>query len=170
MDYAVVIISAADGVEGHTETVWQLLKKHKVPTFFFLNKIDREGTIVADVIKEIRENLTEDVYDFTDSFAEGVMVEELIEFIAERDEDLFEHYMEKGYDKDLWLKKAKDMIQHHQLFACSAGSALHDKGVVEFLDLLDQLTETGYCNDSDFAARVYKIRHDENGNRITYLK
>ncbi|MBO1913801.1 hypothetical protein J4G37_54425, partial [Microvirga sp. 3-52] len=63
-----------------------------------------------------------------------------------------------------------DMIQHHQLFACSAGSALHDKGVVEFLDLLDQLTETGYCNDSDFAARVYKIRHDENGNRITYLK
>ncbi|QUW23958.1 TetM/TetW/TetO/TetS family tetracycline resistance ribosomal protection protein [Sporosarcina sp. Marseille-Q4063] len=170
MDYSVVIISAADGVEGHTETVWQLLKKHQVPTFFFLNKTDREGTNVADVIKEIRENLTEDVYDFTNSFTQSVMEEDLIEFIAERDEDLFEHYMEKGYEKDLWLEKAREMIQHHQIFACSAGSALHDKGVAEFLDLLDQLTKTSYCNDSDFAARVYKIRHDENGNRITYLK
>ena len=150
MDYAVVIISAADGIEGHTETVWQLLRKHQVPTFFFLNKIDREGTNVADVIKEIRENLTEDVFDFTTSFTKGVMEEDLIEFIAERDESLFEHYMEKGYDKDLWLEKAKEMIQHHQLFACSAGSALHDKGVAEFLDLLDQLTETSYSRRQRF--------------------
>ncbi len=88
MDYAIVIISAADGVEGHTETVWQLLEKHQVPTFFFLNKIDREGTNVADVIKEIRENLTEDIFDFTTSFTNGVMEEDLIEFIAERDEEL----------------------------------------------------------------------------------
>ena len=103
MDYAIIIISAIDGVEGHTETVWQLLRKHQVPTFFFINKIDREGTDIESVIHEIRTNLSEDVCDFTTSFNEGIMQEELIEFIAERDEALLETYMESGYDKDLWL-------------------------------------------------------------------
>ena len=108
MDYAIIIISASDGVEGHTETVWQLLRKYQVPTFFFINKTDREGTDIASVIHEIRTNLSEDVCDLTSSFNEGIMQGELIEFIAERDEALLETYMESGYDKDLWLATVKE--------------------------------------------------------------
>ena len=170
MDYAVIIISAADGVEGHTETVWQLLRKHQVPTFFFINKTDREGTNVASIMDEIRANLSEDVYDFTTSFNDRIMQEELIEFIAERDESLFEHYMEFGYDQELWLKTFKKLIQENKIFACSSGSALKDVGVTQFFKKLDQLTETFYSDQGDFAAQVYKIRHDESGNRVTFLK
>ena len=170
MDYAIILISAADGVEGHTETVWQLLRKHQIPTFFFINKIDREGTNVENVVDEIHANLSEDVYDFTTSFKDGVMQEDLIEFIAERDESLLDHYLESGYDKERWLQTLKTMIQENKFFVCASGSALKDIGVIDFFEKLDALTETAYADDSDFAARVYKIRHDESGNRVTFLK
>ena len=98
MDAAIVIISAADGVEGHTETVWQLLKKHQVPTFFFLNKTDREGVNVQGVVDEIRASLSQNIFDLSE-LENGVMTEHLIEFIAERDEALLEHYMDAGYDE-----------------------------------------------------------------------
>jgi ribosomal protection tetracycline resistance protein len=170
MDYAIIIISASDGVEGHTETVWQLLRKHQVPTFFFINKIDREGTNVKSVIDEIRTNLSEDVCDLTTSFNEGLMREELIEFIAERDEVLLETYMESGYDKHLWLETLQTMIKENKVFAISSGSALKDIGVIAFFEKLDLLTSTSYNDEKDFAAQVYKIRHDDSGSRVTYLK
>jgi ribosomal protection tetracycline resistance protein len=170
MDYAVIIISAIDGVEGHTETVWQLLRKHKVPTFFFINKTDREGTNTTSVLNDIFVNLSKDVIDITTSFNDGDMCEDLIEFIAERDEVLLETYMDSGYDKELWINKLKSMIRQNEIFACSSGSALKDIGVIEFFEKLDLLTETAYDDFGDFAAQVYKIRHDESGNRVTFLK
>ncbi|WP_186671958.1 translation factor GTPase family protein [Sporosarcina sp. BP05] len=170
MDYAIIIISASDGVEGHTETVWQLLRKHQMPTFFFINKTDREGTDIESVLHEIRTNLSEDICDLTSSFNEGIMHEELIEFIAERDEELLETYMESGYDKDLWLATLKEMISDNKVFALSSGSALKDIGVMAFFEKLDVLTATSYEDDSDFSAQVYKIRHDDSGNRVTFLK
>ncbi|MBE1556544.1 GTP-binding protein [Sporosarcina limicola] len=170
MDYAIVIISAVDGVEGHTETVWQLLQKHQVPTFFFINKTDREATNVDNILSDIRANLSEDVCNLTTAFNEGVMHEELIEFIAERDETLLEHYMESGYNEELWLQTFKTLIRDNKIYPCACGSALKDVGVIEFFEKLDQLTETTYVDEGDFAARVYKIRHDDNGNRVTFLK
>ena len=170
MDYAIIIISASDGVEGHTETVWQLLRKHKVPTFFFINKMDREGTDIENIIHEIRTNLSEDICDLTATFHEGIMQEELIEFIAERDEALLETYMESGYDKDLWLTTFEKMIRDNKIFALSSGSALKDVGVMTFFEKLDVLTTTSYGTDGNFAAQVYKIRHDDSGNRVTFLK
>ncbi|WP_060203648.1 GTP-binding protein [Sporosarcina koreensis] len=169
MDAAIVIISAADGVEGHTETVWQLLKKHRVPTFFFLNKTDREGVNLQDVVDEIRGSLSEDIFDLSE-MEEGSMTESLIEFIAERDETLLEHYMDAGYDEALWLGALKRMITNRDVFAYGYGSALKDVGVLEFLQKFDLLTVTDYAETGDFAARVYKVRHDENGNRVTFLK
>ncbi|MCT4620193.1 MAG: TetM/TetW/TetO/TetS family tetracycline resistance ribosomal protection protein [Marinisporobacter sp.] len=169
MDYGIVIISAVEGVQAHTETVWQLLKKHKVPTFFFINKIDRVGADVERVLEEILLNLTEDICLITESFDQGEMKEELIEFIAERDEFLLEKYMEDDYDKDLWLKKLKDMIKENKIFPCGSGSALQDVGIIGFLDQLDRLTVTDYCEEGPFSGKVYKIRHD-NGTRITYIK
>ncbi|MFJ8064357.1 GTP-binding protein [Psychrobacillus sp. NPDC096426] len=165
MDYAIIIISAVDGVEGHTETVWQLLRKHQVPTFFFINKTDYEGIDVVKVLAEIRANLSEDVCNMTNGFNE-----ELIEFIAERDEALLEQFMDTGFDEELWKLAFKRMIKENQIFACANGSALKDIGVTQFLEKLDWLTETTYAPEDDFAAQVYKIRHDESGNRITFLK
>ena len=165
MDYAIILISAVDGIEGHTETVWQLLRKHKVPTFFFINKTDYEGTDPASILAEIRDTLSEDVCDITNTFDE-----ELIEFIAERDEALLETYMDSGFDKDLWTITLQQMIKENKVFACASGSALKDFGIIEFLDKLDLLTTTSYKADDAFAAQVYKIRHDESGNRVTFLK
>ena len=170
MDYAIVIVDAVDGIEGHTETVWHLLKKYKIPTFFFLNKIDREGAEPARVLHEIQKNLTPDTFDITSEFTEGEMSEEFIEFIAERDETLLEHYMESGYDARLWLRSLKTMIYNHQVFLSGSGSALKDIGVIEFFEKLDFLTETVYSNEEDFSAKVYKIRHETNGTRLTFMK
>lgn len=169
MDYAVIIISAADGVEGHTETVWQLLQKHCVPTFFFLNKIDRESVDVAAVVNEVKGSLSNNVFDVAELSADD-MTDALIEFIAERDEALLERYMEGDYDFGVWLDALTRMISDCEVFPYGLGSALKDIGVMEFLESFDRLSTTMYADDAEFAARVYKIRHDENGHRITFVK
>ncbi|MFE9277944.1 GTP-binding protein [Paenibacillus glucanolyticus] len=172
MDAAIVVISAVEGVEGHTETVWHLLRKHGVPTFFFINKIDRVGADVPRVLEEIRHELTEDACMITeeDVLHEGVMQSSLIEAIAERDEKLLELYMEQGYEVSQWLDTMTAMIREGQLFPCFSGSALQNMGVTHFLHQLDLLTVTDYDPGADFAGRVYKIRHDEQGTRLTYIK
>ena len=78
--------------------------------------------------------------------------------------------MEDGYEKDLWLNTMKDLIKDNKVFPCASGSALQDIGVVEFLDKFHQLTETHYTSDEAFSGRVYKVRHDEKGTRITFIK
>lgn len=170
MDYAVIIVSAVEGIEAHTETVWHLLKKHKIPTVFFINKIDRTGADVKAVLGDIRINLTENVCDITEAFDEDEIKDELIEFIAERDETLLEKYMEDTYDRDLWLNAMKVMIKESRIFPCARGSALQDIGITSFWDKLDTLTFTDYDESKTFSGRVYKIRHDSNGARITYIK
>lgn len=170
MDYAIVIISAVDGVEGHTETIWQLLRKHHIPTFFFLNKTDRDGADVNHVLNEMRSSFSEDIFDLTSSYTNGNMNEDLIEFLAERDESLLDTYMNSGYQKEIWLQALKTLIQENKLFVCSSGSALKDVGVIEFFEILDELTDTSYNEHGDFAGQVYKIRYDDSGNRLTFLK
>ncbi|MFD2444854.1 GTP-binding protein [Bacillus sp. CGMCC 1.16607] len=170
MDYAIIIISAVEGIEGHTETVWELLRKYRVPTFFFINKIDRVGADVNRVIKEIQQNLTEDVCEMTDSFHNGEMGIALAEFVAERSESLLEYYLENGYQQELWLEKTKELIKDHKIFPCFNGSALQDIGIENFLEKFDQLSVTNYSNQGTFSGRVYKIRHDSSGTRITFIK
>ncbi|MFC4560206.1 GTP-binding protein [Virgibacillus kekensis] len=170
MDYAIVILSAVEGVEGHTETVWQLLQKHQVPVFFFINKTDREGADPERVLEEIQANLTGDVCDVTASLTEGDMNEDLIEFLAERDETLLNRYMDTGYDGELWLQTMKRMIRENRLSVSSSGSALKDIGVLDFFEKVDELTETSYDEKGLFAGLVHKIRYDESGSRVTYMK
>lgn len=169
LDYAIILISAADGIEGHTETVWQLLRKHQVPTFFFINKTDRDGIDLDAVIENIKIDLTANVCSLAD-FHEGIMDNPFVEDIAELDETLFEHYLESGYDKELWLDSMKRLIQDSELFPIAHGSALKDIGVLEFFEKFHMLTETMYDETGKFGGRIYKIRHDENGNRITFMK
>jgi len=170
LDYAIVIISAVEGIEGHTETVWQLLRRHRVPTFFFINKIDRVGADPARVLEEIHKDLTEDVCDINGAIKREPLPEELIEFVAERDEALLEEYVSGRYSKDRWLSAMREMIKECRLFPCAFGSALQDIGIVDFLEKLDLLTASDYSREGPFAGRVYKIRHDEGGARVTFIK
>ncbi|MFC4411679.1 GTP-binding protein [Chungangia koreensis] len=165
MDYAIIIISAVEGIEGHTETVWELLRKHHIPTFFFINKTDRVGANVEQVIEDIRLQFTKDVLDLTKG-----NYEEVAEFIAERDEELLNDYLDHGYEEKTWLATMRRLINENQLFPCTSGSALQDIGIESFLQLLEQLTETNYTNDAPFSGRVYKIRYDEKGTRLTFIK
>lgn len=169
MDYAIIVISAVEGIEGHTETVWNLLQKHRVPTFFFINKTDRTGADVERVLKEIRSQLTPDVVNLTDANL-SEMNNDVIEFIAERNESLLDAYMSNGYRAELWLEKMQEMIKENQIFPCMSGSALQDIGIKSFLEKLDLLTITNYIQEEPFSGRVYKIRYDAKGTRITFIK
>ena len=164
MDYAIIVISAVEGVQSHTETVWRLLRKYNVPTFFFINKLDRIG---ADLENEIKENLTKNIC-YIDSITN--IKEDLIEFIAERDEELLEKYFNGEYNNELWINKLRSLIKEESIFPCFAGSALQDEGILEFLNSLEELTFTNYNEYEGFSGIVYKIRHDDNGTKITFIK
>ncbi|TCM96941.1 small GTP-binding protein [Paenibacillus sp. BK033] len=170
MDYAVLVVSAVEGVQGHTETVWQLLTKHQVPTFFFINKIDRTGADVDRVMEEIRQHLTPDACLITDSFAGGIVGEPLAESLAERDERLLDAFLSGEGDQAFWLQALRDMVKNGRLYPCVSGSALQDTGVKEFLEQLHLLTTVDYNGQGPFGGRVYKIRHDKSGTRLTYVK
>ena len=174
MDYAVVVISAVEKVQVHTKTVFRLLKKHRVPTFLFINKIDRSGIDAELLLSDIKSKLTENTVDLSDKLnIEGsdiTLSEELIEFIAESDEELIERYLNNDYDEKIWIYKLKEKIKKCEIYPILRGSALHDIGIHEFLEKLDLLTYTEYKNDEDFIGKVYKVKYDENRNRITYVK
>lgn len=169
LDYAIIIVSAVEGVQGHTETVWQLLRKHSKPAFFFINKTDRVGADVDNVMEEIKMNLTEDALIIPNSLDEDLK-EEIIEFTAERNNRLLELYMAGEYSKDVWINYIRKMINENNLYICASGSALQDKGIIEFFDKFHRLTTSNYNSEGEFKGRIYKIRHDDNGNRISYMK
>lgn len=169
LDYGILIISGVEGVEGHTETIWRLLEKHHIPTFVFINKMDRTGADLDNVVSQIKHNLTDRVCLLSGGIKD--MSDENIEAIAEGDESLLEFYFEKGFDEKLWLESLKHQIKNRNLSIISWGSALQDQGIEKFLDLFNQITYTCYeAGNEDIKARVYKIKYDDNGNRITFLK
>ncbi|MEW8960562.1 GTP-binding protein [Paraclostridium dentum] len=174
MDYAVVVISAVEKVQVHTKTVFRLLKKHRVPTFLFINKIDRSGIDAEFLLSDIKSKLTENTVDLSDKLnidgSNITLSEELIEFIAESDEELIERYLNNNYDEKIWIYKLKEKIKKCEIYPILRGSALHDIGIHEFLEKLDLLTYTEYKNYEDFIGKVYKVKYDENKNRITYVK
>ena len=170
MDYAIIILSAVEGIEGQTEIVWQLLKKHKVPAFFFINKCDREGASSVSVLKDIENNFTEDVFYFQNELKGGEMSEKLCEFLAERDEELFEKYVDKGLDYELFLSTLKRLIKERKVFPALSGAALQGLGIDEFLYKLDLLTYTNYEENGDLEGTVFKINHDKDGKKLTFIK
>ena len=170
MDYAIVIISAVEGVQGHTETVWELLRKYKVPTFIFINKLDRVGADKDKVILEIKRALSKDVIFIEENLKNDELREELIEFISEYDEELLEMYLEGKYCKKVWMNRFKELTKESEVFPCFGGSALQDEGIKEFLDNIDEISFTNYNENNAFSGIVYKIRHEDNGNRLTFIK
>ena len=167
MDYAIIIVSAVEGVQAHTETVWNLLRKYNVPTMFFINKIDRTGADINKVINEIKINLTKKLCYIDDI---NDIKEDIIESIAEENEKLLEKYFNGEYDEKLWKEELKKLIKESRVFPCFSGTALQDEGIVEFLQALEEVTFTEYNKNNDFSGIVYKIRHDNNGTKITFIK
>ncbi|WP_410771557.1 GTP-binding protein [Fontibacillus sp. BL9] len=171
MDVAVIIVSAVEGIEGQTETVWELLRKHRIPCFFFINKTDRPGADVARVVQELKTNFTGDLCDIADSMVEdGKMNVELADFVAERDETLLDYYIEHGYNEDKWLQAMRSLIRNKEAYPYAYGSAFQGAGIESFLQKLHLLTATGYSSEGPFSGRVYRIRHDDQGTRITFIK
>nr|WP_207752945.1 TetM/TetW/TetO/TetS family tetracycline resistance ribosomal protection protein [Clostridium yunnanense] len=170
MDYAILIISAVEGIQAYTETLWHLLRAHNIPTFIFINKIDRVGSDLEKLMFEIRKQFTVDIMYLDDVLRTEGLKEYQIEFIAERDEELLEDYFNGTYTVERCVDALRCLIKQNKLFPIVSGSALQDIGVKELLDNLDYLTYTNYSKENDFSGRVYKVKYDERGNRISYIK
>ncbi len=162
LDYAMLVISGADGVQGHVQTLWKLLKHYDIPTFLFVNKMDQPGTEKEALLAEIRKRLDDKCIDFsvaTDS-------EEFQESIAMCDEELLEMYLEGETIETASIQKH---IAQRKVFPCFFGSALKMQGVKEFIADFDKYTIVRLHAD-DFGAKVYKISRDKQGTRLTHLK
>ena len=169
LDYAILVVSAVEGIQGHTETLWNLLKNRKIPTFIFINKIDRVGADVNKVYQQLKRRFSEDICLLSNNSLMNLSDEE-IEFIAGKDEELLNLYFEDNYNNQLWINKLKFLVKERQIFVASSGSALLDQGVREFLDIFNKLTMTNYELADIFTGKVFKIRYDEKGTRVTYIK
>lgn len=161
LDYAILVISGADGIQGHTKTLWRLLEIYAIPVFIFVNKMDQKGTDRSTLIKHLQKDLTEACIPFDLPFSHGTY-----EQLALCDEQLMEMYLNSGH---LSEDKLKHAILERRIFPCFFGSALKNKGVDAFLNALDQYTLIKHY-PSDFSAKVFKITRDEQGNRLTHLK
>ena len=172
MDYAVLVVSCAEGVQSHTETVWHLLDRYGVPTVIFLNKIDRAGADQEAVIGQMRHRLSPEVIDLRSLQQTGVMDESLQESVAERDEMLLERLFSQGFDAAMWMDALVRLVRERKCFPVMAGAALSGQGMDSFLRLLARLTPT----DTDalcrlpFTARCYRVRHESSGGRLCFLK
>ena len=161
LDYAILVISGADGIQGHTHTLWKLLKLYHIPTFLFINKMDQVGINREQLIKELKEHLSEHCIVFSDE-KDNAFYEE----IALCDERLMEAYLENDSICDEAINEA---IRDRQVFPCFFGSALKLDGVESFLRALEHHMMMSEYPDT-FGAKVFKIARDEQGNRLTYMK
>ena len=170
MDYAVLVISCAEGVQSHTETVWQLLMEYNVPVFIFLNKLDRIGADPDRVIAQMQKRLSSDILDFRNYQYQSRFSNSELEAIAERDETLLERLFGDGVDETLWSLSLQRQIKERLCFPVLAGVALEGKGVEEFLRVLSLHTSTDFSATEPLAARCYQVRHEASGQRICFLK
>ena len=160
LDYAILVISGADGVQGHVKTLWRLLKQYHIPVFLFINKMDQNGTDRQKLLEELGQKLDERCVDFC------VTGDEFYDALAMCDEYLMESYLEEGIIEDTDIS---DAIKKRHVYPCFFGSALKMEGVEELLRGMETYTQCPVYGEA-FGARVYKISRDDQGNRLTHLK
>ncbi len=161
LDYAILVISGADGVQGHTKTLWRLLDKYQIPVFLFVNKMDQKGTdkdkLITDLKKQLDDGCIEFVQNARDDFYDQ---------IAMCDETLLEAYLEDGF---IEIEQIKQAIKGRKVFPCFFGSALKLEGIEEFLNGINSYTMLPSYSD-EFGAKIFKITRDDQGNRLTHMK
>ncbi len=169
LDYAILVVSAPDGVQSHTRTLMRLLSKYEIPTFIFVNKMDLTERSAGDVLGELRENLCPEAVELptaADMLSSENTKDEDIEEIAGHDEALIEEYLENGA---LFSDSIRQSISCRRLFPVYFGSALHNEGVKELLDGVVNWSMLPEAFD-EFGARVYKIGWDKKGERLTHIR
>lgn len=162
LDYAILVISGSDGVQGHTKTLWRLLARYRIPAFLFVNKMDLQGTDRKALMSELKKQLSDGCVDFSEEPASDTFKEN----IAMCDEALLEQYIESGV---IGADHITQLIAERKMFPCYFGSALRLLGVEEFLKGVRQYTQAPQY-PAGFGAKIYKIARDEQGNRLTYMK
>lgn len=161
LDYAVLVISGPDGVQGHTQTLWKLLEKYQIPVFIFVNKMDQPGTEKEFILGELQAKLNSSVTDFSE-----LQSEEFYEQVSLCEEEILNQYLEQGEVK---VSQIAEKISERKIFPCVFGSALRMEGVKHLLEVMQTfLLEPSY--DEVFGAKVFKIMRDDKGARLTYVK
>ena len=176
LDAAILVVSGADGVQGHTRTVWRLLKRHHVPVFLFINKMDQSGCDPEALMKDLKANLDENCVDFggwsgekEEWDLEKTQPDEFYQELAVCDEKIMESYFENGV---INTEEIGELVRERKVFPCYFGSALKLKGVeklIEGITLYGTGADAGKEEDL-FGAKVFKISRDNQGNRLTHLK
>ena len=162
LDYGILVISGADGVQGHTETLWRFLSRYQIPVFLFINKMDQPGTDRETLLVELKEKLDTNCVDFSADQTS----EDWKEQVAVCDEQVMEAYLEGEEISRVQIQK---MVRERKLFPCYFGSALKLTGVKGFLeDLKLRIRESSY--PESFGAKIYKITRDSQGERLSHMK
>lgn len=161
LDYAILVISGADGIQGHTQTLWRLLSMYQIPVFLFVNKMDQKGTNKEELLNELKIRLDDRCIEFgTDE------TETFYDQLAMCDETLMEVYLESGKIETSQIATA---IKERKVFPCFFGSALKLEGIETFIEDIVRYTHTP-SYPATFGAKIFKIARDEQGNRLTYMK
>ena len=173
LDYAVLIVGANDGVEGHAETLWSLLARYNVPAFVFANKLDLAADGLGPVVDEMHRRLSASIVDgaalaalAASAGGAGEGAAALLEDVAATDEDALDEYLESG---SLSVETIRRLIVQRKVFPCFAGSALRMEGIEEFLDGVVALMQEKAWPD-EFAARVYRVSRGAHGERLAWVK
>jgi small GTP-binding protein len=161
LDYAILVVSGADGVQGHTKTLWRLLAIYRIPVFIFINKMDQNGTDKEKLINELKIQLGDGCIEFGQGETENFNDQ-----LAMCEEVLMEAYLETGHIEN---SKIKEAIRKRKLFPCFFGSALKLEGVESFMQGIVNYADIPSYQEK-FGAKIFKIGRDEQGNRLTYMK
>ena len=164
LDYGILVVSGSDGVQGHTETLWKLLKRYNIPTFIFVNKMDLAGSDKNHIMENLKSRLDTNCVDFSDYEKSD---DNFLENVATCDENALENYMDTGEISN--KSEITNLIAERKVFPCFFGSALKLDGIELLLNAMANLTKNKSYSD-EFGARVYKISRDSQGNRLTHMK
>lgn len=161
LDYAILVISGADGVQGHTKTLWRLLHTYRIPVFLFINKMDQIGTDKDKLMKELKKQLHDGCIEFGQ-----VPTEDFYDQLAMCEEMMMETFLVTGKIETSQIKRS---VTERKVFPCFFGSALKLEGVEQFMQGIVQYALIP-AYPEEFGAKIFKIARDEQGNRLTYLK
>lgn len=160
LDYAVLVVSATDGVQGYTRTLWRMLDRYHVPTFIFVNKMDAPGVDQSTILQQLQSELSSGSIAFTDNISEQ------FDDIALQDETVMDDYLASG---ELADETIRQLISQRKIFPTYFGAALKMTGVAQLLTGLEQWS-VEKPTDSEFGARIFKVSHDEKGERLTWVR
>lgn len=164
LDYAILVVSAADGVQGHTLTLWRLLQRYHVPVFVFVNKMDAPGASRARILDQLHARCSDACIDFT-SAVDGLSSDQL-DALAMQSEAAMDEYLETG---GIDVRTVRGMIADGAVVPVYFGAALKMQGISEFLEGFAYFTREPHYT-AEFGARVFKISHDRQGNRLSWIK